>query len=57
MNVVSSAFGGIPGYHALSLTALARQMGVSGRWPGFVAALVPLSAVVFGAAMIESTSG
>ncbi len=53
VNVVSSAFGGIPGYHALSLTALARQMGVSGRWPGFVAALVPLSAVVFGAAMIE----
>jgi SulP family sulfate permease len=53
VNVVSGAFGGIPGYHALSLTALAYQMGVSARVAGFVAALVPLTAVVFGASMIE----
>jgi SulP family sulfate permease len=53
VNVVSSAFGGIPGYHALSLTALAYQMGVNARVAGLVAALVPLTAVVFGASMIE----
>jgi sulfate permease, SulP family len=53
VNVVSSAFGGIPGYHALSLTALAYQMGADARIAGLVAALLPLSAVVFGAAMIE----
>lgn len=53
VNVASSAFGGIPGYHALSLTALAEQMGVNARLAGFVAALLPLSAVIFGAAMIE----
>ena len=53
VNVVSGAFGGIPGYHALSLTALASQMGVPARAAGLVAALVPLSAVVFGAAAIE----
>ena len=53
VNVVSGAFGGIPGYHALSLTALARQMGVRARAAGLVAALVPLTAVVFGAAAIE----
>jgi SulP family sulfate permease len=53
VNVVSGAFGGIPGYHALSLTALASQMGVHARAAGLVAALVPLSAVVFGATAIE----
>jgi SulP family sulfate permease len=53
VNVVSGAFGGIPGYHALSLTALAYQMGVDARVAGVVAALVPLTAVVFGAAVIE----
>ena len=53
VNVVSGAFGGIPGYHALSLTALAYQMGVNARVAGLVAALVPLTAVVFGASMIE----
>jgi SulP family sulfate permease len=53
LNVVSGAFGGIPGYHALSLTALAARMGVGARTAGLLAALVPLSAVVFGAAVIE----
>jgi sulfate permease, SulP family len=52
-NVVSSFFGGIPGYHALSLTALAQQMDVDARAAGLVAALVPLSAVVFGAELVE----
>jgi SulP family sulfate permease len=52
VNVVSSLFGGIPGYHALSLTALADQMAADGRAAGLVAALVPLGAVVFGATVV-----
>jgi SulP family sulfate permease len=52
-NVISSPFGGIPGYHALSLTALAKEMSVNARPAGFVAALVPLTAVLFGAAAVE----
>ncbi len=52
VNVASSLFGGIPGYHALSLTALAQQMAVDGRGAGLVAALVPLAAVVFGATVV-----
>jgi sulfate permease, SulP family len=53
VNVVSGAFGGIPGYHALSLTALAYQMRANARVAGLVAAALPLSAVLFGAAAIE----
>ena len=53
LNVVSGAIGGIPGYHALSLTALAERMSVNARTAGLVAAFVPLAAVVFGAAFIE----
>jgi len=53
VNVVSGAFGGIPAYHALSLTALAKQMDVNSRAAGLVAAIVPLTAVVFGVAVIE----
>ena len=53
LNVVSGALGGIPGYHALSLTALAERMSVDARTAGLVASLVPLGAVVFGAGMIE----
>jgi sulfate permease, SulP family len=53
LNVVSGALGGIPGYHALSLTALAARMNVSARTAGLVAAAVPLAAVVFGASVIE----
>ena len=53
LNVVSGALGGIPGYHALSLTALAERMSVDARVAGLIAALVPLAAVVFGAAVIE----
>jgi SulP family sulfate permease len=53
VNVVSSVFGGIPGYHALSLTSLARRLNVSARAAGLVAALVPLTAVVFGAGVVQ----
>jgi SulP family sulfate permease len=52
VNAVSSVFGGIPGYHALSLTSLSVQMGADGRAAGLVAALVPLAAVVFGASVV-----
>ena len=52
LNVVSGLFGGIPGYHALSLTALAKQMDVDGRGAGLVAALVPLATVAFGASIV-----
>ena len=53
LNVVTGALGGIPGYHALSLTALAERMSVDARAAGLVATLVPLAAVVFGAGVIE----
>jgi SulP family sulfate permease len=53
LNVVSGALGGIPGYHALSLTTLAERMRVNARTAGFVAALVPLAVVVFGGSVIE----
>jgi SulP family sulfate permease len=52
VNIASSAFGGIPGYHALSLTALGDQMATDPRWAGLVAAIVPLTAVVFGAQLV-----
>jgi SulP family sulfate permease len=52
LNVVSGALGGIPGYHALSLTALAEHMKVDARAAGLIAALVPLAAVVFGAEVV-----
>jgi SulP family sulfate permease len=53
LNVVSGALGGIPGYHALSLTALASHMNVDARSAGLIAALVPLAAVVAGASLVE----
>ncbi|MGH2578516.1 MAG: SulP family inorganic anion transporter, partial [Actinomycetota bacterium] len=53
LNVISGALGGIPGYHALSLTALAERMSVSAKVAGLIAAAVPLAAVVFGASVIE----
>jgi SulP family sulfate permease len=52
LNVVSGALGGIPGYHALSLTALAARMRVDARAAGMIAALVPLAAVVFGGSVV-----
>src|SRR5262249_16198025 len=53
LNVVSGLLGGIPGYHALSLTALATRMNVDGRRAGLIAALVPFVAVVAGASVVE----
>ena len=53
LNVISGALGGIPGYHALSLTALAERMNVDARVAGLIAATVPLAVVVFGASVIE----
>jgi SulP family sulfate permease len=53
LNVVSGAVGGIPAYHALSMSALAERTGVSARRAGLIAALVPLAAVVSGASVIE----
>jgi SulP family sulfate permease len=53
LNVISGALGGIPGYHALSLTALAERMRVDALVAGLIAAAVPLAAVVFGASVIE----
>ncbi len=53
LNVVSGALGGIPGYHAVSLTALAARMNVNARRAGLIAALVPLAAVVAGASVVE----
>jgi SulP family sulfate permease len=53
LNVVSGALGGIPGYHALSLSALAERMSVDARVAGLVAAAVPLAGVIFGASVIE----
>jgi SulP family sulfate permease len=52
LNLVSGALGGIPGYHALSLTALAARMHVDARAAGLIAALVPLAAVVFGGSVV-----
>jgi len=52
LNLVSGALGGIPGYHALSFTALAEHMRVDARAAGLIAALVPLAAVVFGASVV-----
>jgi SulP family sulfate permease len=53
VNVVTSAFGGIPAYHAISLTSLAKRLNVSARDAGLVAALVPLTAVVLGPDLVE----
>jgi sulfate permease, SulP family len=53
LNVASGAVGGIPAYHALSMSALGEGMRVDARRAGLVAALVPLAAVLFGASVVE----
>ena len=53
LNVISGALGGIPGYHALSLTALAEQMKVDAKVGGLIAAAVPLAGLIAGASVIE----
>jgi sulfate permease, SulP family len=52
-NVISGALGGIPGYHALSLTALTERMNANARIAGLVAAAVPLAGLIAGVAVIE----
>ena len=52
LNVASGALGGIPGYHALSLTALPRYLKVDARAAGLIAAAVPLAAVAFAASVV-----
>jgi SulP family sulfate permease len=52
-NAISGAVGGIPGYHALGLTALAKHLRVNAKVAGLIAAAVPLAAVAFGASVIE----
>lgn len=51
-NLVAAATGGIPGFHALSLTNLAYRTGGSGRLVGFVAAGVVLTAALFGTTVV-----
>jgi SulP family sulfate permease len=53
LNAISGALGGIPGYHALSLTALAERMSANAKIAGLIAAAVPLAGVIFGASVIE----
>lgn len=53
LNLLLGAAGGGPGYHALSVTALAERMRIDARLSGLIAAGVPLAAVVFGAAVVQ----
>jgi SulP family sulfate permease len=53
LNLVSGALGGIPGYHAPSLTSLAARMNVDARRAGLIAATVPLAGLLFGATVLE----
>jgi SulP family sulfate permease len=52
-NIAAGPFGGIPAYHALSLTSLAQRLRVGARAAGLVAALVPLTAIILGSALVE----
>jgi sulfate permease, SulP family len=51
LNVFAGASGGVPAYHALSLTSLAR--GVDARVAGIAAAIVPLAAAAIGARVVD----
>ena len=51
-NLVAGAAGGIPGFHALSLTSLGERMAVPARVAGFIAAAVALATLVFGASLV-----
>jgi SulP family sulfate permease len=52
-NLVGSIFGGVPGFHALSLTALAQRTGTTSRLVGLVAAAVCGLTLFFGANMLS----
>jgi SulP family sulfate permease len=51
-NVLAGALGGIPGFHALSLTSLGRGMQASARFAGAVATATIALALVFGASLV-----
>jgi SulP family sulfate permease len=52
-NLLASGMAGIPGFHALSLTALAQRTGSTSRLVGIVAAGVCGAVLAFGAEMIS----
>jgi sulfate permease, SulP family len=52
-NVVTGVAGGIPGFHALSLTSLAYRIGAAARPVGLVAAGVTLATLLFGASLVS----
>jgi sulfate permease, SulP family len=52
-NLASGAGGGLPGYQALSLTALSHRTGASGRMVGVLAAAVCLAVMLFGASLLS----
>jgi sulfate permease, SulP family len=52
-NLVGSIFGGVPGFQALSLTALAQRTGTTSRLVGLVAAAVCGLTLLFGANMLS----
>jgi len=52
-NAAAGLAGGVPGFHALSLTALVRRLGADARWTAIVAAAVCLAALAFGSALLS----
>src|SRR6185295_8784898 len=52
-NIVAGAVGGIPGFHAPRSAALAHRWHIDARIAGIVAAIVPLSILLAGGAVIE----
>jgi SulP family sulfate permease len=53
LNVLVGGAGGVPAYHALSLTSLARGLRVDARVAGLAAAIVPLAAAAIGARVVD----
>ena len=51
-NLVAGAAGGIPGFHALSLTSLGQRMAVPARGAGLIASGVALATLVFGGSLV-----
>jgi len=51
-NVASGLLGGMPGFQAFDLTALATRMKVDARYAGFAAAVIPLAVLVFSGRLI-----
>jgi SulP family sulfate permease len=52
-SLVSGPFGGIPGYHSITLTSFARDLNTDARAAGFVAALVAGAIALFGSSLVE----